>query len=55
MNVTMVCPPGVTVTVAVPVARLLLISSAALGEVLTPVRASPAGMVSVIVVAPAGP
>ena len=36
MNVTMVCPPASTVTVAVPATRLLLTSSPALGKVLTP-------------------
>ena len=30
MKVTIVCPPALTVTVAVPVARLLLTSNAAL-------------------------
>ena len=40
MKVTMVCPPGVTVTVAVPARRLLLISNPALGKVLMPVKAS---------------
>ena len=53
-NVTIVCPPALTVTVAVPVARLLLTSNPALGNVLTPVRAMPAGIVSVITALPAG-
>ena len=53
MNVTIVWPPALTVTVAVPAARLLLTSNPALGNVLTPVTTVPAGIVSVITTEPA--
>ena len=52
-NVAMVCPPAVTITVAVPVARLLLTNNP-LGNVLTDVSVVPAGRVSVITEAPTG-
>src|ERR1700686_1587364 len=54
MKVPIVCPPALTVTVAVPVARLLLTSNAALGNVLIPASRVPAGIVSVITAVPAG-
>jgi hypothetical protein len=41
MNVTFVCSPALTVTVAVPAPRLLLTSNPALGIVLTAVSAIP--------------
>ena len=53
MNVTMVCTPAFTVTVAVPAAKLLLTSNPP-GRVLTPANVMPTGNVSVITVAPAG-
>ena len=53
INVTVVRPPALTVTVAVPAPKLLLTSNPALGEVLTPVSEVPAGRVSVIVAVPA--
>ena len=52
-NVTIVCPPALTVTVAVPAARLLLTSKPA-GKVLTELSKVPVGRVSVISVGPAG-
>lgn len=52
-KVTMVWPPALTVTVAVPAGRLLLTSKPA-GRVLTDVNAMPAGRVSVMTVGPAG-
>ena len=55
MKVTIVWPPALTVTVAVPAARLLLTSNPALGKVLTPVNTVPAGIVSVTTTEPAGP
>ncbi len=54
VNVTIVCPPTLTVTVAVPKARLLLTSNPALGSVRTSVSMVPAGKVSAIRVCPAG-
>src|ERR1039457_5016547 len=53
MNVTIVCPPALTVTGAVPVARLLLTSSPA-GNVLTPASTVLGGIVSVMIAVPAG-
>jgi hypothetical protein len=41
VNVTIVCIPGLTVTVAVPAARSLLTSNPALGKVLMPASAIP--------------
>src|SRR4051812_31471039 len=52
-KVTIVCPPTLTVTVAVPAARLLL-TSKPLGKVLTPASVVPAGRVSVMFTAPPG-
>src|SRR5580704_2616271 len=54
MNVTVVCAPALTVTVAVPAAKLVLTSNPALGKVLTPVSTLPAGRVSVTTAGPAG-
>ena len=54
VKVTIVCPPALTVTVAVPAARLLLTSNPALGKVLTDVSNVPLGRVSVMSVAPDG-
>src|ERR1035437_8221514 len=51
-NVTIVCPPALTVTVAVRAARLPLSSNPA-GKVLMPVNTVPGDGVSVIPVAPA--
>jgi hypothetical protein len=51
-NVTIVVIPAVTVTLAVPVPRLLLTSNPALGKVLTLVSTVPPGMVSVTVCVP---
>ncbi|MFZ3264700.1 MAG: GlsB/YeaQ/YmgE family stress response membrane protein [Terriglobales bacterium] len=45
MNVTDVVAPALTVTAAVPAARLLLTSNPALGKVLTPANTVPAGKV----------
>ena len=53
MNVTIVCALALTVTVAVPAARLLLTSNPALGKVLTPVSTVPLGKVSEIRAGPA--
>jgi hypothetical protein len=47
-NVTIVCPPALTVTVAVPAARLLLISNPTLGKVLTAANTVPGDGDSVI-------
>ncbi len=52
INVAMVCPPALTVTVAVPAARLLLTSNPT-GKVLTEANVVPVGKVSVIIVGPA--
>jgi hypothetical protein len=52
VNVTVVCAPEATVTVAMPAARFLLTSDPAGSEV-TPVSATPAGTVSVITALPA--
>src|ERR1035441_5437366 len=54
MKVTIVCVPELTVTVAVPTARLLLTSNPALGNVLTPTSTVAEGIVSVITALPAG-
>ena len=54
IKVTVVSPPALTVTVAVPAPKLLLASNPALGEVLTPVSEVPVGRVSVIVAVPEG-
>ena len=53
MKVTVVWAPALTVTVAVPVPRLLLTSNPA-GDVLTPASTVPAGIVSMITAVPAG-
>ncbi|MFZ3264701.1 MAG: hypothetical protein WA172_11935 [Terriglobales bacterium] len=53
MKVTIVCPPALTVTVAVPVARLLLTSNVALGKVKMPVTSVLPGTVSEITTVPA--
>ncbi len=52
-NVAMVCPPVLTITVAVPPAGLLLTSSPP-GKVLTEVNTIPGEGLSEISVAPAG-
>ena len=44
-----VCPPGSTSTVAVPAARLLLISNPGVGVVATAAKVVFTGMVSVMV------
>ena len=49
-----VVPPALTVTIAVPAARLLVTSNPALGKVLTDVSAVPVGRVSVMIAVPAG-
>ena len=54
IKVTVVSPPALIVTVAVPAPKLLLTSNAELGEVLTPVSEVPGGSVSVIVAVPDG-
>jgi hypothetical protein len=48
----MVCPPTLTVTVAVPAARLLPTSNPTLGKVLTAANSIPGDGVSVISVCP---
>jgi hypothetical protein len=53
-KVATVWPPGLTATVAVPVARLLLINNPTPGRVLTEAKALPEGIVSVITVGTAG-
>jgi len=54
VKVTIVCAPAITVTVAVPAAKLLAVSSPALGNVETAVIKVPLGTVSVISTWPAG-
>ena len=49
----MVCPPALTVTVALPAARLLLTSDPP-GKVVTAVNVVPAGSVSRMITGPAG-
>src|SRR6185295_15853315 len=52
-KVAMVCPPALTVTVALPAARLLL-TSAPPGKVVTVVNVVPGGRVSRMITGPAG-
>src|SRR5579863_7039755 len=54
VKVAMVCAPAITVTVAVPAAKLLAVSNPALGKVETAVIAVPLGRASEISTCPAG-
>ena len=54
IKVAIVCPPGLTSTVAVPAPKLLLISNPGSGRVLTAAKVVFAGMVSVIIARRAG-
>src|SRR5579863_2010443 len=54
VKVAMVCAPAITITVAVPAAKLLAVSNPALGKVEMAVIAVPIGRVSEISTWPAG-